>query len=67
MADLKSEQFGISQMSEAELLNHIKAVRLRRRERSKPKPRAASTKKKKDPISGLSDEQLKLLLEMAGK
>lgn len=66
MADLKSEQFGILQMESTELLNHIKAVRQRRRERSKPKPRAAPTRKAaKKQLDNMSDDQLQRLLELA--
>jgi hypothetical protein len=72
MSDLWSEHHGPLQMSPDELLNHIKAARLRRRERGTRSKRKSSTPKKKgerkkDPkkaIGDLSVEDLKRLLEM---
>ena len=65
MADLKSEQIGILQMDSSKLLEHIMAVRTRRRDRSKPAtPKRVA--KKKNPLGKVSDDQIRKLLEMAG-
>jgi len=65
MADLKSEQSGILQMDSSKLLEHIMAVRARRRDRSKPAPKKRVSKK--NSLGKMSDEQIKKLLEMTSE
>jgi len=62
MADLKSEQNGILQMDSSKLLEHIRAVRARRRDRSKPEPKKRVSRK--NSLGKVSDDQLRKLLEM---
>jgi hypothetical protein len=66
MADLISEQFGIVQMNSSELLAHIMDVRLRRRDRARPTV-AKRVSKKKNPLSKMSDDQVRKLMEMTSE